>query len=207
MNMRLKITFILLLVTCGTLSTLCAQDNEYFEEYNRSKRLLAFKVGAGTGAKYGGFGGGANTEFDVGYFGLSFGCGFIYPNTFLTMNNSETKKSRSSEVNFGWQTGIKIYAGSPLFNVRPSINLLFGNVYAYYINYYDSIMRGKYFAFTPSVIIDHDIGKKRGLSLSYGIGIFFHKPGPPEHEEILARKQGMLRLLLSPMLGVNYNLY
>jgi hypothetical protein len=179
--------------------SLFGQDEVTYEQYNKEQTIFDVKIGAGSGAKYGGWGGFCG-EFDIGYVGIMAAAGFILPNSVVKNTGSSENLSE-----FGWQAGLKIYFVSNEYKARPSLNLLIGNLFPYYINFTNYTKRGKYIGITPSLIIEHDIGKPDGLSLSYGLGVVLHQQ-IPEKDASYFKKGGSNEIIirLSPIFGINY---
>jgi hypothetical protein len=180
-----------------------SQEEQDYQEYLAQKELspLIVKFGGGTGASYGGWYG-VNTEAGFGYVSLIGALGLTMPNTAV-----HPQGSLSSYAKPAWQVGVRAYLASPATKLRSALSVYMGPVYIYQVELSDTTFKGLLMCVTPVISIEHDIGKPRGIVLTYGIGPVFHKENPEEVDDAIFAMTGKKTLVsLSLNLGINYQL-
>jgi hypothetical protein len=180
-----------------------AQDEEDYSSYGVKEKGVPFllKTGGGIGAAYGGWFG-VNTEVGYGFVSLVGAVGGIYPSR-IVKNTSASP----SLLSVGWQTGVRVYVEDEDAKARFALSIYYGPVYLYHLLMNGTSTAGIYYSFTPTVSCEHDIGKKRGLVFSYGLGAVLHKEVPDDARNTIKAVLGKdinALIDLSLVLGVNY---
>jgi hypothetical protein len=180
-----------------------SQDEQDYQEYLAQKELspIILKAGGGTGASYGGWYG-VNAEEGFGYVSLVGAFGVTMPNT--TVN---PQGSVSSYAKPAWQAGARVYLAGPAAKMRAALSVYMGPVYIYQVELSDTTFKGLLMCVTPVISIEHDIGKPRGIVLTYGIGPVIHKEIPKQVDDAITAISGKKTVVsLSLNLGINYQL-
>jgi hypothetical protein len=180
-----------------------AQDEQDYKEYLAQKELspVIVKSGGGIGAAFGGCYG-INTEIGFGYVSLLGAVGMTFPNT--TVN---PRSPASSYLKPAWQIGARVYLASSNTKLRPALSVFYGPVYIYQVESSDTTLCGMLMCTTPVLSIEHDIGKPRGIVLTYGIGPVIHESIPEKVDEAIVAITGKKTLIsFSVNLGINYQL-
>jgi len=189
-----KAMFVLLL--CGIAYSQDEADLNYLSE---QPKPFFLKIGGGIGAAYGGWYG-IGTEVGFGIISATAGLGSIYANTF-----AGTLDGTKPGAELGWQLALKIYFTGVDSKFRPSLAVHFGRVYPYAIQNDTNLVKGLYYGFTPSIIFEHQLTKKRRVGLTYGLGPVIHKAIPEDVKEVIKIITGKeLIINLSLSFGVNF---
>jgi hypothetical protein len=167
-----------------------AGEKEDVEELESLQAVKAtpflLRVGAGTGSVYGGwFGAGMETGFQ--YFTLIGGAGFI-------------------PGYFSWSAGCRIYLLDPSYPLRFSLNATYGPVYVYSVSDGSGEHKGVVNGYSPGIIIVHSLGKKRVVSLSYGISAWIREPIPQSDRRSVESVLGNNSFGIGVCAGVNWNI-
>ncbi len=182
------------------------EDMAEIDDYYNSPKTFIVRLGLGTGVSHGGIIG-TNVECGYSFVSLLGSFGYSFPFKGAYNESIEDTGNNRPSGKPTWQVGLRFYLVRERESLRPTLSVFYGTVYRYYVSMDDYIDIGHFKAVSPTISVEHDIGKKKGITLSYGAGISIHKRVPEITNQIFKSMNGtkVLPVGITVICGISYS--